>query len=169
MIGQTPGRVSAVLGIAFALGALAVVVLPSVPALQAAPVAWNDNATGFAIGGYDPVAYFTVHKPVPGQSGLEHTWGARVWRFSSVGNRDAFAKHPQAYVPGFAGYDAEALAHGLAVEGSPVIWAVLRGRVFLFRDAASLAKWRNESSALISLAETNWKRLSRDLPGTSHY
>jgi len=155
-------------GITLALAIVFTAVLSqNISGIQAAPVAWNDNATGFAIGGYDPVAYFSDQKAMPGQPGLEHSWGARVWRFINQGNRDAFAKHPQVYLPRFAGYDAEALARGLTVEGSPIIWAVYRGRIFLFRDAVSLTKWRGNTSALTSSAEANWKHLSKDLPGTS--
>lgn len=137
--------------------------------LYAAPAAWRDNATGFAIGGYDPVAYFTERKPRAGRTGIEHHWGALTWRFASIGNRDAFARHPKAYQPRFAGYDAEALARGFAVEGNPVVWAVHDTRVLFFRDSASLAKWRANPSRITALADANWKKLSRDLPGTSRY
>lgn len=137
--------------------------------LAAAPVAWQDNANGYAIGGFDPVAYFTDQKPRTGHNGIEHRWGSRVWNFASTGNRDAFAKHPHAYTPKFAGYDAEALSRGLAVEGSPVVWAIYRGRVFLFQSSASLAKWRANSEQIIELAMQNWENVSRNLTGTSRY
>lgn len=137
--------------------------------LNAAPIAWTDNATGLAIGGYDPVAYFTANKPRLGQKSNEHRFGARTWRFANPGNRDAFAKHPMAYLPRFAGYDSEALARGMTVEGSPVVWALHGGAVYFFRDAASLAKWRADPAAMIKLAEKNWQKLARDLPGTSRH
>ena len=33
----------------------------------------RDSDTGVAINGYDPVAYFTEHKPVPGKPTLRHS------------------------------------------------------------------------------------------------
>jgi len=135
----------------------------------AAPTAWRDDATGFAIAGFDPVAYYTQHKPLPGESGIEHRWGGVVWRFVNTGNKEAFSKHPQVYAPLFAGYDPEALSRGLTVRGSPVVWSVHEGRIIFFRDATALRAWAENPQRLAGLAETNWKRLSREIPGTSGY
>lgn len=134
---------------------------------RAAPGVWRDHATGFAIAGYDPVAYHTQGKPVRGSDGVEHRWGGAVWRFVNSGNRDAFIKHPQVYAPRFAGYDPAALARGLTVEGSPAVWAIHEGRVFLFHDIRSLRNWRGNPGELTGLAEANWPKLGRNLPGAS--
>jgi len=83
-------------GIAVSL-ALAMLVLTG--HLFAAPRVWLDTATGFAIGGYDPVAYHTNKAPTRGREGVEHRWGGSVWKFENSGNRDAFAKHPEIYAP----------------------------------------------------------------------
>lgn len=137
--------------------------------LHAAPSAWRDQATGFAIGGYDPVAYHTNSKPEYGNEGLEHKWGGAVWQFISVGNRDAFAMHPEIYAPRFAGYDVLALSKGLTVRGHPAVWAMNKGRVFLFHDVASLQVWQRDQEKITSKAQSNWKRLGDDLPGTSEW
>lgn len=141
--------------------------LPLVDYTLAAPSIWRDHATGFAMAGYDPVAYHTRGKPVPGEDGMELRWGGAVWKFVNTGNRDAFAMHPRVYVPRFAGYDAEALSRGLTVTGNPLVWAQYKGRVYLFRDIASLRTWREDPETLIGKAEANWQRLGDDLPGTS--
>ena len=134
---------------------------------QAAPAVWQDPATGFAIGGYDPVAYHTKRRPVLGREKLQHQWGGAAWRFVTTGNRDAFAKHPEIYVPRFAGYDAYALSKGLTVRGEPVLWVFYRGRLLLFQNRKNLQLWRADPSKVTAAAETNWKRLGRNLPGTS--
>ena len=54
----------------------------------------NVDASGVAVRGYDPVAYFTDGKAVPGQAPFEFTWSGATWRFASAANRDAFAKTP---------------------------------------------------------------------------
>ena len=142
---------------------------PQVSALQAAPSVWRDPATGFAIGGYDPVAYHTDSKPAPGKIGVEHRWGGAVWQFLNIGNRDAFAKHPGFYAPRFAGYDALALSKGLTVRGHPAVWAMYKGRVYLFRDVAGLRAWRRDPEKITTKAQANWPRLGGDLPGTSEW
>jgi hypothetical protein len=57
-----------------------------------------------AISGYDPVAYFTDGKPVPGQSELEHRWRNARWRFASPAHRDLFASDPGRYAPQYDGF-----------------------------------------------------------------
>ena len=55
-----------------------------------------------------PVAFYTDGKSVPGNADLEFvtgnadlefTYGGAVWRFSKVGNREAFAARPDVYMP----------------------------------------------------------------------
>ena len=146
---------------------LALAMLAQASGLFAAPRTWRDAATGLAIGGYDPVAYYINKAPTPGREGVEHRWGGLVWRFENSGNRDAFAKHPEIYAPGFAGYDARAIAEGLTVQGLPVVWEMYKQRVYLFHDAASLHKWRRDRQKITATAQANWARLGQDLPGVS--
>jgi len=138
-------------------------------ALHAAPSVWRDQASGFAIGGYDPVAYHTDLKPALGREGVEHRWGGAVWQFMSVGNRDVFAMHPDFYAPRFAGYDPVALSKGLTVRGHPAVWAMYKTRVYLFRDVESLRAWRRDREKTITMAQANWPRLGGNLPGTSEW
>ncbi|MDA7948715.1 MAG: hypothetical protein MPJ78_14720 [Hyphomicrobiaceae bacterium] len=135
--------------------------------VQAAPAVWRDHATGFAIGGYDPVAYHTQRRPVRGRNGLEHQWGGAAWRFFNSGNRDAFAKHPEIYVPRFAGYDAFALSRGLTLQGEPLLWVFYKGRLLLFQNRKNLKLWKRNPDAVTKRASINWKKLGKDLPGTS--
>ena len=59
-----------------------------------------------SISGYDPVAYFTDGKPVPGKSDLEYQWHKLRWRFASSEHRDLFSKDPARYAPQYDGYCA---------------------------------------------------------------
>jgi len=91
-----------------------------------------DQHTGLAIGGYDPVAYHTDAKPLPGSPDLELQYGGAVWRFCNIGNRAAFADRPDVYMPQFGGYDPVGVARGVAVAGNPDTWLISGGRLFLF-------------------------------------
>jgi hypothetical protein len=148
---------------------LALAPCPRISAVEAAPSVWRDQVSGFALGGYDPVAYHTHNKPSPGTEGLEHRWGGALWQFISVGNRDVFAAHPQIYAPRFAGYDALALSKGVTVRGSPTVWAMYQDRVYLFRDIESLQSWRKTQEKITAQAQEKWKKLGGDLPGTSEW
>jgi hypothetical protein len=83
-----------------------------------------DWHTGLAIGGYDPVAFFTDGKPVAGRPDFELHYGGAVWRFCNVGNKEAFAARPDVYVPQFGGYDPVGVARGVAVAGNPEHWLI---------------------------------------------
>ena len=64
----------------------------------------NKNWRGLAIKGYDPVAYFTLGKPVKGNSEFEYKWEGAKWRFSSSEHQNLFAAEPEKYAPQYGGY-----------------------------------------------------------------
>lgn len=132
----------------------------------AEPKAWQDGSTGLAIGGYDPLAYYTKGEPRIGRDGVELNWGGAIWRFLNTGNRDAFKKHPLAYAPRFAGYDAYALTLGRTTPGHPRIWVRHEDRIYLFHNAANLRLWQGDRDKAIKLAEERWPVLSADLPSS---
>lgn len=115
-----------------------------------------DWHSGLAISGYDPVAYFTDGKPVAGSPAIEWRYGGAVWRFCNVGNRAAFAAHPDIYMPQYGGYDPVSVARGLAVAGDPALWTITGERLFLFYDAAQREKFLADSARFILLSKREW-------------
>ncbi len=128
----------------------------------AAPVE-VDRQTGLAISGFDPVAYFTEGKPLLGQDGLELRLGGAVWRFRNEGNRAAFAAHPEVYMPRFGGYDPVALARGTSVPGHPLIWALVRQRLYLFYDENARTTFIVDPGRIIVAAERKWPAIAKGL------
>lgn len=132
----------------------------------AAPKAWQDPATGLAIGGFDPISYFTQRQPLRGSEAFEILWGGATWRFLNPGNQAAFQAHPEIYAPQFAGYDPYALAKGLTTRGHPAIWAIHGDRIYLFHHAANRRLWDEDRDAVNRRAAEKWLVLSRDLPSS---
>jgi hypothetical protein len=122
-----------------------------------------DWHTGLAIGGFDPVAFYTDGKPVLGSADFELTFGGAVWRFCNIGNREAFAARPDVYMPQFGGYDPLGVAHGVAVAGNPSVWAIAGGRLFLFYDGARLQTFTANAQRIIAAAERKWPDVARTL------
>ncbi len=114
-----------------------------------------DPATGLAISGVDPVAYFTDRQPRFGRPALELSRDGAVWRFRNEGNRAAFADNPDVYRPRFGGYDPVAIARGTSVPGHPFVWAVTGGRLYLFYDEAARAAFLADPERVIAAAERN--------------
>jgi len=150
-------RTAATAGLLLALVALA----PTARATTARIVV--DWHTGLAIGGYDPVAFYTDDKPVLGSPDLEFPYGGAVWRFCNVGNRAAFAARPDVYMPQFGGYDPLGVAAGVAVAGNPRAWLIAGGRLFLFYDRSRLNTFAAGATGVVAAADRNWPMLRRSL------
>src|SRR4051794_19923013 len=92
----------------------------------------TDRFTGLAIGGFDPVAYFTDAGPLAGREDFEAPQAGAVWRFRNEGNRAVFLAHPEVYSPQFGGYDPVDVGRGVALAGNPKFWLIFGQRLFLF-------------------------------------
>jgi YHS domain-containing protein len=64
----------------------------------------NTGPGGIAMKGYDPVAYFTMGKPVKGVSQFSFDWKGAKWIFSSREHLDLFSANPKKYAPQYGGY-----------------------------------------------------------------
>jgi len=100
--------------------------------LLAAPTARGDEAR-LAISGYDPVAYFTDGKPVPGLTEFELVWHDARWRFASAGHRDLFVGDPHRYAPQYDGYCAGGVSSDAPHKDTvdPEAWAIVDGKLYL--------------------------------------
>ena len=87
------------IGIIFIFGAL--IAFPS-PVWAKGTI--NKNWKGLAIKGYDPVAYFTLGRPVKGKSEFEYKWEGAKWRFSTSEHLNLFISNPEKYAPQYGGY-----------------------------------------------------------------
>jgi YHS domain-containing protein len=59
---------------------------------------------GYAIKGFDPVAYFTAGEPVKGDKRFAYQWKGATWLFSAESNRVLFINDPERYAPQYGGY-----------------------------------------------------------------
>jgi len=121
---------------------------------------WHDANTGLALGGFDPVSYFADAKPRYGMEELEHVWQEAAFRFSSTGNLEAFMRDPEIYAPRFGGHGVVAMARGNLSAGNPSVWAIVKGRLYLFHTLDNKLKFERERAVLLEKAEDHWKRLS---------
>ena len=54
----------------------------------------NKTITGLALRGYDPVAYFTENKPVPGDFSIMAVYNDATYRFASEEHKKMFEADP---------------------------------------------------------------------------
>jgi len=123
---------------------------------QKSEVFVKDNV---AIGGYDPVAYFTSGKPVKGSNQFSVNYRGAFWHFSSKQNADDFKKSPEKYAPQYGGYCAYGLADGHKAPTEPDAWTIVNGKLYLNYDKDVKALWVKKQSEYIITADRNWPQL----------
>jgi len=114
---------------------------------------------GVAVGGYDPVSYFTVGKPVRGKKKFETSWDGVKWRFASAENRDKFLETPNRFAPKYGGYCAYAVGVGSTAKGDPRQWKIVDGNLYLNYNRSIQNTWEKKQSYYIKAADKNWPRV----------
>jgi YHS domain-containing protein len=120
------------------------------------PEIFTGLVKGVAVGGYDPVAYFTERKPVSGKADITFSWKGATWRFVSAQNRDAFKADPEKYAPQYGGYCAFAVSQGATAKGDPKVWTVVDGKLYLNLSASVQKTWEKDVPGYIKSADKNW-------------
>ena len=151
----------AVLTLALALPPVAALSLARPVRAAEAPV-YTGLFSNLALGGYDPVAYFTQGHPVEGSSSLTTEYEGATWRFAGQENLDRFLADPDAFAPRYGGYCAYAAAKGDAVSADPEIWRIVDGRLYLNYDQDVQKLWDKDVPGFIAEADGNWPGILGD-------
>jgi len=90
----------------------------------------NTDATGLVIRGYDPVAFFTGGRPVPGRPDLTAEYEGGTYLFANAANRDTFKANPEEYAPRYGGYCAYGVAAGKKFDIDAASWRIVDGKLY---------------------------------------
>ena len=118
-----------------------------------------DRNTGLAIGGYDPVAYFTDGGAFAGQEAFETSQSGAVWRFRNAANKAFFLANPDIYAPQFGGYDPIDLTRGNIVAGRPQIFLIAERRLYLFNRVDNKDTFASDPKRFAREAAEKWPAL----------
>ena len=121
----------------------------------------NVDASGLALKGYDPVAYFTEKKPVQGKAGFTAQHGGATYRFASAANRDAFTAAPATYAPQYGGYCAFGMAGGYKAPIEPDAWTVVDGKLYLNYNQSIRSRWSSDVPGHVRKADANWPAIQK--------
>lgn len=126
---------------------------------------FNLDASGVAIQGYDPVAYFTSGKPVDGKKEITLQYQGATYWFATAADRDAFKADPRKYEPQYGGWCAYAMgAKGEKVEVDPGTFKIVDGKLYLFYNKFfnnTLKSWNKDENHLKANADRNWMKFTR--------
>lgn len=137
-------------------------------AVLVAGLAWSLGASadgriftrdGLAIGGTDPVAYFTEGRPVAGTPDYQLEWHEATWQFASAEHRDRFEADPEAYAPQYGGWCAWAAARGEAASTVPEAWKVVDDKLYLNYSRFIQWRWERDIPGYIEAADAHWPKI----------
>ena len=119
----------------------------------------NLDKEGVAIQGYDPVAFFTDHKPVPGKPGFAARDRGALYYFASAEHRALFKSDPAKYEPAFGGYCAYGVSRDKLVEVDVNAFQIVNGRLLLQYSKGVQSKFNQDAEGNLARANANWPKL----------
>ena len=126
------------------------------------------NATGYANSGYDVVAYFDLEQApvgqpqppaVPGSTAYTAEYNGAKFAFASAENLARFKADPARYAPQYDGHCAYGVAQGGKVPGSPDLWRIVEGKLYLNITPTVVGFWEENIDGNIDTAEGNWPEI----------
>ncbi len=133
--------------------------------LAAAPVVQRINTQHhpqhYALGGYDPVAYFiNTGAAVKGLEVYQTTWRDVTWLFSSEKNLQRFQKNPAQYTPQYGGYCAWGISQKQKLYSiDPTAWSLVGGKLYFAFNKTVLAQWKQDHPRQLARGNAIWKKL----------
>lgn len=132
------------------------------------------DETGFAVSGYDVVAYFDLPQSavgtpqaeaVPGKASITAEHNGATFAFASEENRARFLADPARYAPQYDGHCAYGVSKGGKVPGNPNLWRIVDDKLYLNITTTVVGFWEEDIPGNINLAEGNWASIEPN-PGS---
>jgi YHS domain-containing protein len=116
-----------------------------------------------ALGGYDPVSYFTDGHPEKGSAEYQASYDDATYWFRTPEHRATFVADPDHYAPQFQGYCIVSMSRGEKYEADPQAWVIADGKLYVFGAKEAVPVFRAQTASVIEKATDNWAKL-RDNP-----
>ncbi len=122
-----------------------------------------NTSSGYALEGYDVVAYFS-NTAKKGNSSYVATHDNIKYKFSSKANLNTFKANPAKYLPQYGGYCAYAVgARNKKVTPDPETFEIRDGKLFVFYKSwrsNTFDLWKKAGPAKLKVkADKNWEKL----------
>lgn len=117
------------------------------------------GASHIALGGFDPVAFFTDAKPVNGSPSITATEQGATYFFASEGHKKLFVSDPAKYVPQYGGFCAFGVALGALFPVDISTWQIRDGKLYLNLNPEILKNFNADFTGNVAKATGNWPGL----------
>jgi YHS domain-containing protein len=126
----------------------------------------NIDNSNIALQGYSPVSYLDLGLAQQGNKNFKSEHKKIVYYFTSAEQKSKFDKNPKKYIPQYGGFCAFGCYAGAKFRVDPNKFLVKDGKYYLYLnnvelDAKQLWLAENNHAKLKSVADTNWKKLSK--------
>jgi YHS domain-containing protein len=119
----------------------------------------NVDDSGVAIQGYDPVAFFTDHKPVKGDPRFLIKRDGAVYYFASKDHKDLFKENPAKYEPVFGGYCAYGVSRKRLVDIDVDAFQIVDGKLLMQYSKDIRDDFNKDATGNLAKADANWPAL----------
>lgn len=120
----------------------------------------NVDKDGVALEGHDPVAYFTVGKPVAGDKEIDAVYNGAKYYFSSKENRETFERAPAHYAPQFGGFCGYAASINKVSPVDINLFQIIDDRLVLQHTPKAYTLFNEDPQANLKKADQNWPGLT---------
>lgn len=120
----------------------------------------NVDKEGVALEGHDPVAYFTVGKPVAGDKEIDAVYNGAKYYFSSKENRETFERAPAHYAPQFGGFCGYAASINKVSPVDIHLFQIINDRLVLQHTQKAYNLFNEDPQANLKKADQNWPGLT---------
>ena len=138
---------------------LSIMLMSAISAFAAGKQLLNLDSKGVAIQGYDPVAFFTQHKPVKGAVQFESAYNGAKYLFASAEDKAAFDKDAAKYEPQFGGYCAYGVSRGNRAPIKIEAWQIVNDRLLMQYDLDIKDAFNKDQQGTLKKADQNWPGL----------
>ncbi|HET6350054.1 MAG TPA: YHS domain-containing (seleno)protein [Candidatus Krumholzibacteria bacterium] len=119
------------------------------------------GASGIALDGYDPVAFFTDGAPAHGDPMITATYQGATYLFASKEHKAAFEASPAKYAPQFGGFCAYGASLGALFPVDITTWQVRDGKLYLNLNPMIETAFNKDVNGNVAKAKKNWPELVR--------
>ncbi|MEM9497834.1 MAG: YHS domain-containing (seleno)protein [Pseudomonadota bacterium] len=129
------------------------------------------DETGYAVSGYDVVAYRSLDqsavgdaqpKAVSGLSSITAEHNGATFAFATEENRTAFLENPEFYAPQYDGHCAYGVSLGGKVPANPHLWRIVDDKLYLNITPNVVGFWEEDIPGNITQANSNWGGIAQD-------
>lgn len=123
------------------------------------------DESGYAVSGYDVVAYHSLKQvdigqkqpeAVPGKKDITAEFNGAIWAFSSAENRDEFVANPEKYAPQFDGHCAYGVSQGGKVPANPNLWRIINEKLYININPAVVGFFEEDIPGLLKAGNEKW-------------